>query len=49
MWGYEELAAAVRAAPMDGPVGLVDSLVASALGDRVVPRDDLAVLALKLS
>ena len=49
MWGYEELSAAVRAATMDGPVGLVDSLVASALGNRIVPRDDLAVLALKLS
>ena len=49
MWGYAELAAAVRAAPMDGPGSLVDSLVASALGDRIAPRDDLAVLALKLS
>jgi hypothetical protein len=49
MWGFEELAAAVRAAPLDGPGGLVDSLVASALGDRVTPRDDLAVLALKLT
>jgi serine phosphatase RsbU (regulator of sigma subunit)/PAS domain-containing protein len=47
-WGFEELAAAVRAAPMDGPEGLVTSLVASALGDRAAPRDDLAVLALKL-
>ncbi len=33
-WGFEELAAAVRAAPRDGPEGLVTSLVASALGDR---------------
>jgi len=33
---------------MDGPVGLVTSLVASALGERSSPRDDLAVLALKL-
>ncbi len=49
MWGDEELLAAVAAAPMDGAVGLVDSLVASALGDRAAPRDDLAVLALKLS
>ena len=48
MGAAEELEAAVRAAPMDGPVGLVDSLVASALGDRVGLRDDLAVLALKL-
>ena len=49
MWGPEELAAAVRSAPMDGPTGLVDSLVASALGDRTDPRDDLAVLAMKLT
>ena len=48
MWGDEELLAAVRAAPVDGPVGLVESLVASALGDRAAPRDDLAVLAVKL-
>jgi serine phosphatase RsbU (regulator of sigma subunit) len=48
MWGDAELAAAVRAAPLDGPVGLVDSLVASALGGRTEARDDLAVLALKL-
>ena len=48
MWGPEELAAAVRAAPRNGPAGLVESLVASALGDRAAPRDDLAVLALKL-
>jgi serine phosphatase RsbU (regulator of sigma subunit)/PAS domain-containing protein len=48
LWGFEELAAAVRIAPMDGPVGLVTSLVASALGDRTTPRDDLAMLALKL-
>ncbi|WP_157592713.1 SpoIIE family protein phosphatase [Solirubrobacter soli] len=47
-WGFEELAAAVRVAPMDGPESLVTSLVASALGDRAAPRDDLAVLALKL-
>jgi serine phosphatase RsbU (regulator of sigma subunit) len=48
-WGPDELAAAVRAAPRNGPAGLVDSLVASALGDRAAPRDDLAVLALKLA
>ena len=48
MWGDDELMAAVRAAPVDGPVGLVESLVAAALGDRATPRDDLAVLALKL-
>ena len=33
---------------VDGPGGLVESLVASALGDRTAPRDDVAVLALKL-
>ena len=49
MWGPEELAAAVRAAPLDGPTGLVESLVASALGERTDPRDDLAVLVLKLT
>jgi serine phosphatase RsbU (regulator of sigma subunit) len=49
MWGNAELAAAVRAAPMDGPAGLVESLVASALGRRSAPRDDLALLALKLT
>jgi PAS domain S-box-containing protein len=48
MWGEPELLAAVAAAPVDGAVGLVDSLVAAALGDRAAPRDDLAVLALKL-
>jgi len=47
-WSFEDLAAAVRAAPMDGPVGLVTSLVAAALGERTTPRDDLAMLALKL-
>ena len=47
-WSFEELAAAVRAAP-DGRAGRAwsTSLVASALGDRARPRDDLAVLALK--
>jgi hypothetical protein len=49
MWGPEELAAAVRAAPRDGPAALVESLVAAALGDRTSPRDDLAVLALTLT
>ncbi|MBE2320060.1 SpoIIE family protein phosphatase [Solirubrobacter sp. CPCC 204708] len=48
-WDEEELLAAVRSAPMNGPVGVVDSLVAGALGDRAAPRDDLAVLVLKLS
>ena len=45
---YAELAAAVRAAPVDGPQSLVTSLVASALGARATPRDDLAIIALKL-
>jgi len=49
MWGMTELCAAVRAAPLDGPEGLVDSLVASALAGRAAARDDLAVLALKLA
>ena len=49
MWGEAELLAAVRAAPTNGPAGLVESLVASALGGRSAPRDDLAVLALKLT
>jgi PAS domain-containing protein len=49
MWGPEELAAAVRSAPLNGPTGLVESLVASALGGRTDARDDLAVLALKLT
>jgi serine phosphatase RsbU (regulator of sigma subunit) len=48
MWDEAELAAAMRAAPLDGPTGLVESLVASALGERAAPRDDLALLALKL-
>jgi serine phosphatase RsbU (regulator of sigma subunit)/PAS domain-containing protein len=48
-WGLEELAAAVRAAPVDGPVGLVTSLFTTAMGDRTTPRDDLAMLALKLA
>ena len=47
MWGFAELAAAVKAAPRNGPIGLVQSLVASALGDRTAPRDDLALLVLK--
>ena len=49
MWGFEELAAAVRRAPVNGPLSVVDSLVASALGERAGLRDDLAVLALKLT
>jgi len=48
MWGEAELIAAVQAAPMNGAVSLVDNLVSAALGDRAAPRDDLAVLALKL-
>jgi len=49
MWGDEELATAVTAAPGESPGALVEALVASALGDRAAPRDDLAVLALRLS
>jgi serine phosphatase RsbU (regulator of sigma subunit) len=48
MWDFSELEAAVRRAPVDGPLGLVESLVASALGERARQRDDLALLALKL-
>ncbi|MDA0174423.1 SpoIIE family protein phosphatase [Solirubrobacter taibaiensis] len=48
-WNEDELMAAVRSAPMNGPIGLVDSLVAGALGDRGAPRDDLAVLIAKFS
>lgn len=48
MWDDEDILSAVRAAP-GGPDGLVDSLVASALGGRSEPRDDLAVLALQLA
>jgi serine phosphatase RsbU (regulator of sigma subunit) len=48
MWTEDDLVAAVRAAPVDGVGGLVNSLVASALGERAAPRDDLAMLALKL-
>jgi PAS domain-containing protein len=48
MWDDAELLAAVRAAP-SGPAGLVESLVATALGGRSVLRDDLAVLALRLT
>jgi PAS domain-containing protein len=47
-WAFEDLGRAIRAAPINGPEGLVTSLVASALGDRAAPRDDLAILALKL-
>jgi PAS domain-containing protein len=47
MWGDAELIAAVRAAP-SGPEGLVESLVATAIGGRSATRDDLAVLALRL-
>ncbi|HEY6889492.1 MAG TPA: SpoIIE family protein phosphatase [Solirubrobacter sp.] len=48
-WGPAELAAAIRAAPQDGPESLVTSLVATAHGDRATARDDLAILALKLN
>jgi hypothetical protein len=46
-WDFDELARAVGAAPQNGPVGVVNSLVSRALGDRSTSRDDLAVLALK--
>jgi hypothetical protein len=49
MWGPSELAAAVAAAPAGSPGALVDALVATALPDGTTPRDDLAVLALRLS
>jgi PAS domain S-box-containing protein len=49
MWGPRELAAAVAAAPADSPAALVDALVAAALPEGATPRDDLAVLALRLS
>jgi serine phosphatase RsbU (regulator of sigma subunit) len=48
MWGPAELAAAVAAAPAESPAALVDALVAAALPDGLTPRDDLAVLALRL-
>ncbi|HEX6022162.1 MAG TPA: SpoIIE family protein phosphatase, partial [Solirubrobacter sp.] len=47
MWDEAQLLTAVRAAP-SGPEGLVESLVAKALGGRSATRDDLAVLALRL-
>jgi PAS domain S-box-containing protein len=49
MWGPEELAAAVAAAPAESPGALVDGLVAAALAPGARLRDDLAVLALRLS
>jgi serine phosphatase RsbU (regulator of sigma subunit) len=49
MWGPRALAAAVAAAPADSPAALVDALVAAALPDGTTPRDDLAVLALRLT
>src|SRR4051794_29420652 len=48
-WGPEELAAAVAAAPAVTPAALVAGLVAAALPDGASPRDDLAVLALRLA
>jgi PAS domain S-box-containing protein len=49
MWGPAELAAAVAAAPAASPAALVDGLVAAALPAGATPRDDLAVLALRLT
>jgi PAS domain S-box-containing protein len=47
LWGPEELAGAVAAAPPE-PAALVDALVAAAVPPDVTPRDDLAILALRL-
>jgi serine phosphatase RsbU (regulator of sigma subunit) len=47
-WSPEELARAVAAAPAE-PAALVDALVAAAMPADLTPRDDLAILALRLS
>jgi hypothetical protein len=47
LWGPEELARAVAAAPSE-PAALVEALVAAALPTDTAPRDDLAVLALRM-
>jgi PAS domain-containing protein len=47
-WDEDDLLAAVRSAPSGGPDALVDSLAAGALADRSTPRDDLAILALRM-
>jgi hypothetical protein len=49
MWGPEELAAAVATAPTGSPQELVSALVAAALPPGERPRDDLAVLALRMT
>jgi serine phosphatase RsbU (regulator of sigma subunit) len=49
MWSPEELLATVAAAPAATPAELVDGLVAAALVPGTRPRDDLAVLALRLT
>ncbi len=49
VWGSEELSAAVAAAPAAPPAALVEALVAAALPDGAAPRDDVAVLALRLA
>jgi serine phosphatase RsbU (regulator of sigma subunit) len=46
-WSPDELARAVAAAPAE-PAALVDALVAAAVPADVTPRDDLAILALRL-
>jgi serine phosphatase RsbU (regulator of sigma subunit) len=46
-WSPEELARAVAAAPPE-PDALVGALVAAAVPADVTPRDDLAILALRL-
>jgi serine phosphatase RsbU (regulator of sigma subunit) len=48
MWGPRKLAAVLGAGPAGPPAALVDALVAAALPDGATPRDDLAVLALRL-
>ena len=48
MWAPEELLATVAAPPAATPAELVDGLVTAALAPVARPRDDLAVLALKL-
>ncbi len=47
LWGPEELARAVAAAPPE-PAALVEALVAAAVPADATPRDDLAVLALRM-
>jgi serine phosphatase RsbU (regulator of sigma subunit) len=48
-WSPRELADAVGRAPGDSPRALVEHLAAAALGSTRTPRDDLAVLALRMT